>query len=97
MEVPKSLVEKFVGKEMPVEETENEFKIAGKMYKIASHKLTDPAALNELKGEATKMGLSTRIWFPTTIGTMEVRPDRLNVYLRKDDSNVWKIERLTIG
>lgn len=52
----------------------------------------DPVYL-ELAAEAVGDGLFIRTWFPKTIGTMDYRTDRLNVYLSDDGM----ITRLSIG
>jgi len=97
-QIEKTGFEKYLGTKVLVNESEHVENIGGKecgctIYDIAA----EDTSLNELTAEAKGRGLQVRTWLPNTIGTMELRDDRLNVRIEKQDSGSFEITRVYIG
>jgi hypothetical protein len=86
---------KFAGKEVAVTETpyKLELKNLGMTYEgvNADYDDKDPV-ISSLKEEASKAGFSLRIWMPESVGTMDWRTDRLNVYIAKEPDSKYRIQ-----
>jgi len=69
------LFNKFAGKEIPVS--------------FASNR-RDPT-LEEMENLAKANGLILRVWFPDTLGTMDLRNDRINAYVNKEADGKYRV------
>ncbi len=92
--------EKYVGKVVTVEQSEHTMERNGKKVYTSRFEVTenDPV-IQEIKGLLGKEGLLLRIWVPGSIGTMDFRPNRLNVHVSEEpaDSGVFQINRVDFG
>jgi hypothetical protein len=82
-----------VGNVLVTEITE---KYKGKQYKrleVAG----DDTGLIGIKTEAATDGFHLRIWLPGTIGTMDLRGDRINVHVDEQEDGTYKVTSLNIG
>jgi hypothetical protein len=86
--------DRFVGQTVSVVETVQEYK--GKQYKEYDVS-PDDTVIAEIKAEAALGKLSVRVWLPDTIGTMDLRNDRINVHIDKQEDGNYKITSLNIG
>ncbi|MEZ0224776.1 MAG: hypothetical protein ACAH83_09505 [Alphaproteobacteria bacterium] len=84
---------RFAGREVPMTETKSRVRVGGKTHELTECRPTsqDASVLQELRQEANRFGLSLRIWWPGMAATMEINPNRLNVYIRKDAEGKWRI------
>jgi hypothetical protein len=84
---------RFAGREVPMTETKNRVKVGRKSYVLTECRPTSPddPVLADLQQEADRFGLSLRIWLPGTVATMEINPNRLNVYIQKNPDGKWRI------
>jgi hypothetical protein len=89
-----NIFNKFAGQEIAVTETEKTHKMRnGQDYKythIAFADENDPL-LTGMRETADKHGLSLRIWLPNSMGTCDMRMDRVNVHVNKDEDGKWRI------
>lgn len=85
----------FVGREVAVtEKSMKEFykKLGFDYDGIEAHLDENDPVIKELSDAVAKAGLSLRIWLPDTMGTMDMRPNRLNVHIRKEDDGKYRIQ-----
>ena len=82
----KTIFDKFSGREV---ETVNSANPANGRESV---KLSpqDPA-IAELRAAVEAVGCSLRVWLPNGIGTMDYRPNRVNVRLMPDNQGVYRI------
>lgn len=91
-ETLKSIFGKFAGKEIPVEEKEHDYKGTKYTQPMISNGDSNPT-LKELNEVAKKHGMVVRVWLPNTVGTMDYRTDRLNVFINKAADGKWRITK----
>jgi len=83
----------FAGKEISVVERVSYYKYDGHEIPLTSvSPVENEPTLKALKTEAAKAGLSLRVWFPGTVGTMDYRTDRLNVHVSKEADGKYRIQ-----
>jgi hypothetical protein len=84
----------FLGKEVLVKITPREYKgFNCDKYDVSEEDIT----ISSLRAEALKDGLSLRVWFPRSRGTMDARSDRLNVHIDEQKDGTFQITRINIG
>jgi hypothetical protein len=84
---------KFVGRVVTVTETPRSIEVGGRTYNTASHAIAKgDKLLGQLREAARKAGFSLRVWLPGTRGTMDYRPSRLNVTLKKEKDGKFRIQ-----
>jgi hypothetical protein len=94
-----TLKEKYVGKTVEVTaELETYTDSKGEKMRYTSYTLDEPADgwIEQLREECTTNDLKLRIWLPDTVGTMDFRSNRVNVYIGKVGEE-WKITDLKQG
>lgn len=95
-----TLFNKFASKEIEMNENTQTLKIGGKDYTFTEVRLAnakDPT-VTEMKATAAKAGLSLRLWFPGTIGTMDYRLDRVNAHIEKEADGKYRVSsRFNLG
>ncbi len=74
-------------------------KFAGKELKDPNRTTRDcDDVLDSMKAAAKKNGLHLRMWFPGTIGTMELRLDRVNAHVKQGKDGKFRVSnRFEIG
>jgi hypothetical protein len=84
---------RFVGRDVAVRETITTVKIGGEIMDIAEARIAPgrQPVLQELKDEAARHGITTRVMTPGAIVTMDFDPNRLNVYLHRDGDGTYRI------
>lgn len=95
-----SIFNKFAGQEIAIIERESEVKIGKETYRLPEVTFANPQdpLLTGMEETAKKNGLHLRIWLPGTMGTMDIRMDRVNVHIGKDMDGKWRIGRqFTLG
>jgi hypothetical protein len=77
---------RFAGREVDATERKQSHVFGGKTYESVSVSLsdTDPV-IAEIRKAAGHLTL--RVWTPDSIGTMDFRLDRLNIYVDKDPAD----------
>ena len=85
---------KFVGKKVGVFTKEYEYK--GKKYSQHEIKEND-LVIAEAEEEFKKLGMHLRCWLPDTIGTMDLRTDRVNFYIEEKEDGSFVITSAHIG
>ena len=92
--------EKYVGQVVTVEKSEHARERNGKKVYTSRVEVTenDPV-IREIESLLAKESLLLRIWLPGSIGTMDFRPNRLNVHISEEpaDSGVYQINRVDFG
>ena len=74
--------DKFVGKKVEVFIKEYEYKVK----KYSQHEIKEnDAVITEATEELKKQGMHLRCWLPDTIGTMDLRNDRVNFYIEEKE------------
>ncbi|MDE1151444.1 MAG: hypothetical protein PW788_02810 [Micavibrio sp.] len=85
---------KFAGREVEMlEETKTlKFKNLGDitMTEVTLKNPSD-ATLKEMSDEATKNGLSLRVWWPGIMGTMDYDTSRVNAHIEKEADGKYRI------
>lgn len=90
-------LQEFVGRQVNVKEEQHELKLEHLKTKqeYTEYELDkDDPVIAELRA-ATNNKL--RIWFPTSLGTMDFRPERCNARIEKDAEGVFRITKVYFG
>lgn len=88
----------FKNREVKVIENENEVQIQNRTIQISDFKLaSDEKLIDEIQKKASDLGLSFRLWLPNTVGTMDLKSDRLNVVVAKQQDNKFTISNIYLG
>ena len=67
-------------------------KFAGKELRDPNRLTTDiDSVLAQMETAAQKNGLKLRVWFPGTIGTMELRSDRVNAHVDQGADGKFRV------
>jgi len=94
----KTIFTNYIGSKVLVDESEKIVELnslgtrAFKVYSINSN----DKIINEIKSKAKKESLIFRLWLPSTVGTMDLRGDRLNVRVGKVDDE-FQITKIYVG
>jgi hypothetical protein len=76
--------EKYIGKTVKVIESDEVVSLETRTFTVKGFKISpEETIIDEIKEIAKSEDLVCRIWLPNTIGTMDVRRDRLNVKIKK--------------
>jgi hypothetical protein len=89
---------RFVGREVELQETIHQMTIGGKAFEIPEYKLVEnQPVIEELRGVTELYGLQLRLWLPDTVGTMEVNTNRVNMHVDKSGDGKYRIsDRISI-
>ena len=83
---------RFAGREVLIFENKRRVDIGDRDITITEPTLSPgDATVRELKEEVARQGLELRLWLENMVGTMEINPKRLNVYVRKGDDGKYRI------
>ena len=85
----------FAGREVAVTEkdmTEFYKKLGFDFAGVEAHLDENDPVVKELSDAVAKTGLELRIWLPGTMGTMDMRPNRLNVHIAKEADGKYRIQ-----
>jgi hypothetical protein len=80
----------------------HEVKVVEVVFNYKGHEFVECEAsehdtvLNEIRQQVEDAGYVTRVWFPGTVGTMELRGDRINVYVEKVQDH-YEIVSIVVG
>lgn len=87
-------LEQYIGRQVTVSEETKELQILGVYRTFQNYTLVeeDPT-IKEIRAAHPYV----RVWLPNTMGTMDLRNDRLNVHVGKDESGTWVIQNLQWG
>lgn len=88
----------YIGEVILVDETTSirNSKHSGE-YEHTAYKLSkEDKILNNICNEIKADGLSVRIWYPNTVGTMDIRNDRINIQIEKKDDK-YTISKIFTG
>lgn len=90
---------KFAGREVQAIEHYHNMQIGDKTITATEVRLDDnDPAVAELTAAAIAAGYELRLWLPRGIGTMDVRPNRLNAHIEKAADGAYRISsRFTLG
>ncbi len=96
-----SIFQKFAGREVAMVEEKVTLNFKGmepiEFYEVRLANDNDPV-IAELRTEVEKNGLTLRLWWPGTLGTADMRYDRLNAHVEKEADGKWRIApKFTIG
>ena len=59
---------------------------------------TTDTTITDLRVAVQAAGFRTlRVWLPDTVGTMDLRSDRVNAHIEKNQAGEWRIARLNVG
>ena len=87
---------KFAGREVPMES--KVVKVAGYTFTEHEPKNNPDPVLTALEKEATKNGLSLRVWWPGIAGTCDYREDRVNAHIEQGHDGKWRVSpRFDLG
>lgn len=95
-----ALFNKFAHQEISVLETNREIDLGGEKMTFPELSFADnnDPLLVEMRQTAKENGLTLRIWLPGTLGTMDMRPNRVNVHVEKHEDGKWRIApQFTLG
>lgn len=95
-EVLADLRSRFLDREVQVVKTNHQVEIGGEKYDMPYYDSQDPI-LTEIAQEITTMGWKVRLWLPDTVGTMDYRMDRINVYVMETSLDKFAITSIRIG
>jgi len=88
----------FQGKRVKVTPTSSMFVIGGKKHCITDYHLyQDDPVIVELAAAVKAVGAIERFWTPGTVGTMDYRTDRLNIYIDRPNGEDFEITRMSWG
>ncbi len=94
------LFNKFAGREIEMIETARTVRIGGKDQIRTEARLADPQnpLIADMHDTATNAGFRLRLWFPGSIGTRDVRADRINAHIEKSPDGKYRVAaRFHIG
>lgn len=82
----------YIGREVSVVETLLEYR--GKQFSNLDLDDND-TTIQEIEKDFDDF--IVRVWLPGSAGTMELRPNRINVVVEKQDNGLYLINRLYVG
>ncbi len=80
----------------------HEVKVVEVLFNFEGHEFVEcklsehDTVIAEIQQKAKGAGYITRVWFPSTVGTMDVRRDRINVYVAKVGDH-YEIANIAVG
>ncbi|MBU6476123.1 MAG: hypothetical protein KGL10_06205 [Alphaproteobacteria bacterium] len=93
-----ALFNKFAGREIQVVENARTMNIGGQTCTFDEvSPVNGEPTLKEMEKTANDNGLRLRVWFPGTVGTMDLRMDRVNVRVSKAPDGKWRVGGISIG
>jgi len=89
----------FVGKKVNVEVKTLEFKSnRGKITKYDRYDLTEgDETMRDIRVLVESQDGILRVWFPNSIGTMEMRDERVNVQVDKGEDGSYSVTKVYVG
>ena len=81
-------------------ESSRTVRIGGKEQTRTVARLADPQnpVIADMREAAAAAGLRFRLWLPGSVGTRDVRPDRVNAHVEKNSDGKYRIaDRFDIG
>lgn len=87
--------QKYAGREVQVESKKVSYKMPDGtvLYEGTRTDLKkDDPVVADLTAEAKKHGLTVRLWLPDSMGTMDLRYDRLNVRIEPESDGKYRIQ-----
>lgn len=94
----KTIFTNYIGSKVLVDESEQIVElssIGSRAHKVYSINSNDKV-IETIKSKAKEESLIFRLWLPSTVGTMDLRGDRLNVRVAKIDDE-FEITKIYIG
>jgi hypothetical protein len=79
----------FAGREVPLVEKNMTYR--GQNYTQLELKNSPDPVLEEMRQLAEDKGLTLRVWWPGVAGTMDIRNDRVNAHIQKDEDGKWRV------
>ncbi len=93
MDVSK-IFNKFAGREVEMLEEEKTLHLKSlgdiKLTEVTLKNPNDPI-VKEMSDEASKHGLSLRLWWPGTMGTMDYNTGRVNAHIEKAQDGKYRV------
>lgn len=87
---------KFAGREVNMTERTEKIKfkhIGEQSFTVVEPANKDEPLFKEMQDEASKHGLTLRLFWPGMAGTMDCRNDRVNAHIEKGTDGKWRVGR----
>jgi hypothetical protein len=89
--------DKYLGRKVLVDEAKTTTKIFGRDDERSTYAISKKdKVIADIKKKVGE-DMHVRVWLPNTVGTMEIRDDRLNIHVDKQEDGSFEIAKIYVG